>query len=270
MTEPAVSSDMQAEIAQRLAMVAQEEEILILLAVESGSRAWGFHSTDSDYDVRFIYARPIAWHLGLGKKRDVVERPIDDELDLSGWDLGKALTLAMGSNAVVAEWLQSPIVYAQHPGAQEDLATFAQKVLTRRPVMWHYLSLAKRQQERMIQPDGTYRLKRFFYTLRPALALRWIRLNDAPMPPMDMSRLMDGCELEPDLDAAIIDLIALKKAVREQSQGGAIEPRLFDFVDAELTTAKAYLAQPQARDEASKPLEDANLLNLKYARLAGS
>jgi predicted nucleotidyltransferase len=95
--------------------------------------------------VRFVYARPVHWHLQLGKKRDVVERPIDDELDLSGWELSKALTLAMSSNAVIGEWLQSPIRYIETDGAVADLTDFSRRALTRKPVMWHYLSLLQRQ-----------------------------------------------------------------------------------------------------------------------------
>lgn len=117
-----VSSEMRKIIQDRLRQIADEEQALILFAAESGSRAWGFHSNDSDYDVRFVYARPVEWHLSLGKKRDVIERPIDDELDLSGWELGKALNLAMGSNAVIAEWLQSPIVYMEREGFKDRSA----------------------------------------------------------------------------------------------------------------------------------------------------
>ncbi len=80
----AVSPEMYALIRDRLRDIAHEENVRILLAVESGSRAWGFHSPDSDYDVRFIYARPVDWHFRLDKRRDVIERPIDEELDLSG------------------------------------------------------------------------------------------------------------------------------------------------------------------------------------------
>ncbi|MBM7066462.1 nucleotidyltransferase domain-containing protein [Actibacterium sp. 188UL27-1] len=266
----AVCPKMTAQIKDRLAALAAEENILILLAVESGSRAWGFHSTDSDYDVRFIYARPIPWHLGLTKKRDVVERPIDNELDLSGWDLGKALCLALQSNAVIAEWLQSPICYAAYPGAHDDLTTFTRNVLTRRPIMWHYLSMVRRQQERLVEADGSIRLKRFFYTLRPALALRWIRMNDAAMPPMDMASLLAGCDLKPADTQAILDLIEMKKQLMEKTQTGAVPTVLSDLVMDEVDTARIYLdggarSKPDARN-----YQTAGALNLKYANQAGA
>ena len=49
---------MRDRIMKKLDEIEKTEEVRILLAVESGSRAWGFASTDSDYDVRFIYFRP--------------------------------------------------------------------------------------------------------------------------------------------------------------------------------------------------------------------
>lgn len=87
------------------------ENIRILWAVESGSRAWGFPSPDSDYDVRFVYVRPLEWYLSLNPGRDVVELPIVDELDVAGWDLRKALRLLVKANPALLEWLSSPIVY---------------------------------------------------------------------------------------------------------------------------------------------------------------
>ena len=98
-----VSPAWRATIRAKLDQIAREEGVTVLLAVESGSRAWGFHSEDSDYDVRFLYCRPVDWHLTVMPGRDVIERPISDELDLSGWDLRKTLGLILGSNAVVLE-----------------------------------------------------------------------------------------------------------------------------------------------------------------------
>ncbi len=95
MSAPAVSPQMHSQICERLEGIACEERVKILFAVESGSRAWGFHSPDSDYDVRFVYARPRAWHYKIGNQRDVIERPIDDELVISGWELSKSLGLVL-------------------------------------------------------------------------------------------------------------------------------------------------------------------------------
>ncbi|RWX59116.1 nucleotidyltransferase, partial [Mesorhizobium sp. M4B.F.Ca.ET.089.01.1.1] len=93
----------------------------VLFAIESGSRAWGFPSPDSDYDCRFLYLRPVADHLVLEQARDVIEFPIEGEIDAGGWDLRKALLLALGGNAVVVEWAKSPIVYEEVPGFRQRL-----------------------------------------------------------------------------------------------------------------------------------------------------
>lgn len=238
----AVCPEMRQDIRLRLHEMEQTEGISILIAIESGSRAWGFHSPDSDYDVRFIYTRPIEWHYRLGKKRDVVEQPISEDLDISGWELSKALTLMLGSNAVVAEWLQSPITYMQDREALCALSDFADRCLDRRSVSWHYLSLVERQLSRLKTPDGAIRLKRLFYILRPALALRWMRLHEQAMPPMDMARLRAGCALDPAIAEALDVLTAQKKQAREKATLETIDPVLEALVEQEVALVREWLA----------------------------
>jgi len=257
----AVSDAMRDQIVARLRQIEEEEDVTILFAIESGSRAWGFHSPDSDYDVRFVYARPRAWHYRLQKKRDVIERPIDDELDISGWELRKALTLALGSNAVIAEWLQSPIMYLADPGAVEKLLTFARRALDRRSVTWHYLALLQRQQSRLLGPDGGIRIKRYFYVLRPALALRWMRLNDAAMPPMNMMRLRAGCDLSSETIAALDHLTNLKMRSRERAETHVADPLLDDLVAQEVALAQAWLGNSD-KPSVQNLWDDANALHL--------
>ena len=260
----AVSASMQATIAAELDRIEAEEGVRILLAVESGSRAWGFHSPDSDYDVRFVYVRPVEWHLGLGEKRDVIERPIDEELDISGWDLGKALRLALRSNAVIAEWLQSPIVYRADADAVADLTGFCRTALSRRPVTWHYLSLLDRQQSRLTGPGGGIRLKRYFYCLRPALALRWMRLNGSDMPPMDMAALIAGCDLPEPLTASIAELTARKKALSENGEEGGTLPDLDRLIAGERVAAQDWLATPHDDAPRQDPLARAEAIHRRH------
>ena len=92
-------------IQQKLDAIEQKEHVQILHAVESGSRAWGFASPDSDYDVRFIYVRREEDYLRLGKQRDVIEWQLDETLDINGWDLQKALRLMYGSNPTLLDRL---------------------------------------------------------------------------------------------------------------------------------------------------------------------
>lgn len=102
-TEDPIAPNVRREIERRLSAIEAEERVRVLMAVESGSRAWGFPSPDSDYDIRFIYVRPRDWYLSLSPGRDVIERPIVDEIDLNGWDIRKAFGLLLKSNAVVSE-----------------------------------------------------------------------------------------------------------------------------------------------------------------------
>jgi uncharacterized protein len=241
MTE-AVSAAWQTAIRAKLDEIAQDEAVTILLAIESGSRAWGFHSTDSDYDVRFIYARPVDWHLRVFPGRDIIERPISDELDLSGWDLRKALGLILGSNAVVMEWLQSPITYVEMPGFRAAFTDFARSTLRRKPVLWHYRRLAERHMERQQNPDGSLRLKRYFYLIRPVLALRWMRLNPGlATPPMDMDNLISECDLPWTLHRTILDLIERKKSLTERDDIRETPAETDVLIRAELAHAVAEL-----------------------------
>jgi len=111
-------------IQSELTSVEQSEDVVVLLAVESGSRAWGFPSVDSDFDVRFIYLHPRDWYLSieLESLRDVIERPIQESLDLSGWDIRKALRLFRRSNPPLLEWLQCPIIYREQSSFADRLS----------------------------------------------------------------------------------------------------------------------------------------------------
>ncbi len=260
----AVSPAMRGLIGQELERIAREEQVTILLAVESGSRAWGFHSFDSDYDVRFVYLRPADWHLRLDERRDVIERPVSGELDLSGWDLGKALRLALKSNAVLPEWLQSPIRYADEPEARGALAEFCRQALTRRPVTWHYISLAERQASRM-RLDGRVRLKRYFYVLRPVLALRWMRLHDSAMPPMNLWDLIAATDLPAGVVDYIRGLVAAKLDSGEMGWADATHPQADDLIDAELGAAQDWLAGEHDRQRPDLWAE-ANALHIDLTR----
>ena len=267
MTGP-VSAEMRQRITLRLAEIERDEVASVLLAIESGSRAWGFHSPDSDYDVRFIYARPIDWHLSVVPGRDVIERPISDVLDLSGWDLRKTLGLILRSNAVALEWLQSPIRYRDHDAFREDLLAFGRRTLRRRPVMWHYLRLAERQYARLRDADGAVRLKRFFYVVRPALALRWLRLRpDAAVPPMNIDPLLVEADPPGQAAAEIEDLIALKRAVPEMGTTPAEPAQTAALIQTELEAARATLGTtpPEARPAFGA---EADRLHRKWTRLS--
>ena len=175
-------------IREKLFEIEQTEHIRILHCVESGSRAWGFASPDSDYDVRFIYVRPLEDYLRLEKRRDVIEWQLDETLDINGWDVQKALRLLHGSNPTLFEWNLSPIVYKT---TKEWAAVSAvmDEYFKLNSGLHHYLSTAKRTYHDQLKGD-TVKLKKYFYALRPLLACRWILEFGTP-PPMLFSVLKD-------------------------------------------------------------------------------
>ena len=133
---------MKALIVNKLNEIGQKEHVKILLAVESGSRAWGFVSPDSDYDVRFIYVRPEKEYLKLNSARDVIEEPIHDMLDINGWDLQKALKLLYKSNPTLFEWCYSPIIYKETEFA-DNLRSVMKNYFSVKRSLYHYISMAE-------------------------------------------------------------------------------------------------------------------------------
>ena len=240
-----------------LAEVECREDVRVLLAVESGSRAWGFASPDSDYDVRFIYARPLADYLAISTPRDVIERPIDGLLDLGGWDVRKALGLAVRSNAVLLEWLASPVVYRRDPAATADLIALAQAAAHLPALKHHYDRLVRGAWS--AEAGGPIRLKAYFYALRAALALLWLRRNRTP-PPMSLPALLDGVLVPSDV-AAEIEALRQRKAVAREAEAVSRRPAMDAFLAAVLA---APVNRPSPR--ASAAVHEANEL---FRRLLG-
>lgn len=230
-----------AEIDARLAGVAAEHGVRIPWAIESGSRAWGFPSPDSDYDCRFIYVRPRDAYQSLWPARDVIETPLDAVFDVNGWDLAKAVKLIVKGNAAAIEWLRSPIVYAGDALFRDRMLAFANEVVERDLIGRHYLHVALRQK------TGPPSLKRFFYVLRPAAALRWMHDHpEAALPPMDLPTLLDESTVDSDIRDAAADLIAVKAVTRELGDG-APPAVLRRFVSAELERAAGFEAKTPGR-----------------------
>jgi uncharacterized protein len=210
-----IAPEARAEIERRLHAIAEEEGIRILMAVESGSRAWGFPSPDSDYDARFIYVRPVRDYLRLTQARNVVERPIVDLFDVNGWDINKTLGLLLNHNAVVAEWINSPIRYQPDDPVIARLADLADRHFNPRGYARHYASLGQNNVARWDETAGTLSVKRYFYALRPALCVRALRMNPEARPPMPLQGLMAVTDLPPALTALIAELVALKAETKE-------------------------------------------------------
>jgi uncharacterized protein len=226
------------QIDERLLHIEAGHRAHILLAIESGSRAWGFPSPDSDYDCRFIYVRKIDGYLSPWAPRDVIETPLGGELDVNGWDLGKALKLLLKGNAVVVEWLTSPLVYRGIPAFRSDLLAFADAMLDRQMVAHHYLHLGERQRRLHFTDEAAVPMKKMFYALRPAAALRWLRLHPhAAVAPMHFPALITECDPPREVAAIVADLIARKATTRELGSS-ALPPAIGRFIDDEFEAAR--------------------------------
>jgi predicted nucleotidyltransferase len=192
----------------------------ILFAIESGSRAWGFPSPDSDYDCRFIYVRPLREHLVLEQARDVIEYPIEGEIDAGGWDLRKALLLALAGNAVVVEWVNSPIAYEEVEGFRPRLRDLLARIVDPVKVSRHYLGLARSHISRIGNFGAEVKLKKLFYLIRPLVALDWMEQRGfAKLPPMGLPECLTQSELPAGASADIRRLIEEKALTREMGAG---------------------------------------------------
>lgn len=256
-----------AEVDKRLAGIVRDDRVAIGLAIESGSRAWGFPSPDSDYDCRFLFVRSAEDYLSPWHKRDVIETPLVDDIDLNGWELGKALKLLLKGNAVVIEWLMSPIVYDGDAQFRDELSAFARRWSSRTGVMRHYLHLGERQRRTYFADGKDVQLKKLFYALRPAAALRWLRLHsDRSVAPMHFMTLMEESDPPAEVLATARDLIRLKAKTRELGSG-LLPPEIEAFVDGEFAAARAILPERAPRPSPESKAEADALFRTTLSRL---
>jgi predicted nucleotidyltransferase len=247
-----------AAIDARLADIERDHGVSIPLAIESGSRAWGFPSPDSDYDCRFVFVRPLDHYLSPWQQRDVIETPLEGDLDVNGWDLAKAIKLLLKGNAVIIEWLTSPIVYGGDSQFRDEFLALAARHASRELIGRHYLHLGDRQRRVYFGEGRRVAQKKIFYALRPAAALRWLRLHpDDAVAPMHFPTLMAECDAPRDVMALTQDLTARKAVLRELGDTDLPEP-IARFIDQEFESARAvFETKPVVISEAAKRDADA-------------
>lgn len=211
-----------------LAQVAKDNAVTVLFAVESGSRAWGFPSPDSDFDIRFIYARPIETYLSLKSSRDVIEHT-EGDLDLGGWDVFKALRLMLNGNHAIREWLRSPIQYVITP-FYESFLELAQHTPSHVRLTYSYRSLLhKTLRDYLPLNEKVVPLKKYFYALRSALVIEWLRTHDELVPPMCLSELM----VQPCVNGLLraeIEWLLKKKLITVELGTGPRLPHIDKFI----------------------------------------
>lgn len=223
------------EIQNRLHQIEIEENVCIFYACESGSRAWGFPSDDSDYDVRFLYICPKNWYLSIDEKRDVIEKPINDLIDLNGWDIRKALKLLRKSNPPLLEWLRSPIIYQQRFEIADNIKALLPEYYSPKSCLYHYLHMAEGNFRGYLKGEMVW-VKKYFYVLRPILACKWIEAGYGVVP-MEFGILVDSIVTSGELKAAIMDLLWRKQIGQELNREPRI-PLISGFIETELERLK--------------------------------
>nr|WP_253308154.1 nucleotidyltransferase domain-containing protein [Rickettsia endosymbiont of Ceutorhynchus assimilis] len=220
--QSAITIETQSYIQEKINEVANKHNVRILFAVESGSRAWGFPSKNSDYDVRFVYARSRNDYLSIKNYRDVIETDILNDnylkvpLDLNGWDIRKALQLAINSNAVLIEWLLSPIKYIIEKKSINLIYQFANDVADIESIKKHYYKQTTNTWKQIEQTENEVKIKLYCYTIRTSLALQWV-LNFEKAPPMDMYSLMKRLNIKQKLATEIYKLMNIKTTSQESN-----------------------------------------------------
>jgi hypothetical protein len=205
---------MKNKIIEYLRQIESEKEIKILLACETGSRAWGFPSPDSDYDIRFIYKHELNWYLSLNDKKDTIERMYENnDFDLSGWDLKKSLNLLWKSNPPLLERIQSPIVYISDSAFLSEINDLAQSTYSKIATMHHYLSMSKKMYSE-VKDNPTIKLKKLFYALRTSIACKWI-IEREEIPPIVFQKMLEELDIENSVRQKIYELIDLKSTKNE-------------------------------------------------------
>ncbi|MCW9029582.1 MAG: nucleotidyltransferase domain-containing protein [Kangiella sp.] len=244
------------EILNRIEKAEKEHGVRVLYAVESGSRAWGFESPNSDYDVRFIYAHPKDWYVAvdLEEKRDVIEYPIVDEIDINGWDIRKALRLFSKSNPAFVEWLRSPIIYIERGDFAISARKLLQKVYSVQKGIYHYRSMAKTNYRGYLR-DDLVPIKKYFYVLRPLLSIMWLEKYQEPAP-IEFERLRTLIEDDAELNEQVSALLERKKRSLEKEIAPPIS-ELNSFIERELQRLEDFSERPGKKVET---MTDLNIL----------
>lgn len=251
--------DIRKEILDKLSEIEQKENVKVLYAVESGSRAWGVESPDSDYDVRFVYVRPKEEYLGLQEKRDVIEWQLDEVLDINGWDLKKTLIQFHKGNATLFEWANSPVVY-KTTEEWEKIYESAKQYFSKKVALCHYYGTANSTFRQHLQ-GNEIKYKKYIYALRPVLACKFIEEKQS-MPPVKFEDL-----LRQDLPKELSDEIEQMLLIKANSDEKDLNPRM--------PVIQKYIEDEIVRyDEMSKNMEDDrtkdwDVLNQVFLKMLG-
>ena len=243
--------DVVTTIDARLDAVERDHGVRVPWAIESGSRAWGCSSPDSDYDCRFFFVGPARSYADLWPGRDVIETPLEGLLDVNGWDVRKAVRLAVAGNATVGEWLRSPWVYRGDPEFRDALLALVSDVADRSRLRRHYVHVGRGQWSRSGARGGRANLKRVFYAVRPAATLVWLDQHDG-VPPMNLDELVEQTSIPEDVLEQLAALRALKSRTRELGDAD-VPPAIARWVEQVLDAEPIRAGSPsrEVKDRAA-------------------
>ncbi|PZR03270.1 MAG: hypothetical protein DI539_26450 [Flavobacterium psychrophilum] len=235
------------EIKSELLKLELQHDIKILYAVESGSRAWGFASTDSDWDVRYIYIHRLEWYLKIDDRKDNQEKILPNDIDLAGWELKKALRLFRKSNPPMLEWLRSPIIYLQQFSTADKLRDLTKEFFNPKSCLHHYLHMAEGNYREYLQKDNV-RVKKYFYALRPILACDWIEQTNT-MAPIEFQKLLETQVSDKNVKTEIQNLLLRKIAGEELNEEPKIQI-LNDFLEQKIEFYNEYVKSLEKGEQA--------------------
>lgn len=246
---------MKTKIVNQIKRLEAERDITVLLACETGSRAWGFPSPDSDYDVRLIYMHRKNWYLSLSPKRDHIHVMFDNKLiDISAWDLRKSLHLLYRSNAALLERIQSPTTYMYQPKFKAELEALADDFYAPIAVMYHYLSLAKKMMYEIHLTESNFNLKKLFYALRSSLVCKWV-LEKKHRPPISIFDLLKELEIPNSILERIYELIEVKTSKKEAYYHPKV-PEILAYIDGVIENSTKYVGNLSGAKNKSQKLDD--------------
>lgn len=217
------------EIRARLLQLEKTHDIKILYACESGSRAWGFASKDSDYDIRFLYVRRPQDYISVYPVRDVIEEPVDAVWDINGWDLSKALKLMLKANSNLLEWLRSPIQYVPNTSFCGELLALANNHISLQKLFFSYQGMPRGNYRDYLQGESVW-LKKYLYVIRPLLCSQWIN-RFGRLPPVRISELVSFAEDFFPYMAAPLKALLIQKQNGLEKEYGRRMPDLDRFID---------------------------------------
>jgi len=252
------------QIDELIKNVEEKYNVKIIFACESGSRAWGFPSPNSDYDIRFVYIRKEEDYLKLNKERDVIEYMLDDVIDMNGWDLDKALKLLHASNPTLFEWLNSPIIYYKRD-FYNDLLKISNNYFDLKKELGHYISMCESTYSSDIKKQDNIKLKTYFYVIRPILAAKWC-IEEKTIPPVLFDTLVKA-KLDKELKPIIDNLLDLKKNSIESQYISPIK-EINDYIEKELNYLKKIMINQKSTNHSFDELNELFLKGVKnYEKL---